>query len=124
LTTSSTTGRSDCAAARQAYLRLTESGEQRPEREHTRTHRFYEVVRRFEKLDVVSRDLMRPKLRRQNRSTKVFEQASLSDQIFNIRNVMQRDRFRRQKRRGEAWQRRILRAADLDLSIERPSASN
>src|SRR4029434_75413 len=116
--------RADRAATGQTYLCLTESGEQRTEREHTRAHRLHEMVRCFEKLDVVRGDFVSAELRGQNGRTEIFEQAALRDQVLDVWNVVERDRIRGQQRGGEARQCRILRAADLDLSLERSPASN
>ena len=82
------------------------------------------LVRCLKDLDVSRRHLVRPKLGRQNGRPEVLEQTPLRDQVLYIRDVVKRNRFRRQKRRRKARQGRIFCTADLDLSSQRIAAAN
>ena len=114
----------DGASAGQADPCLAKSSEQRPEGEYARTHRFDEVIRCLEYLYVLCGDLMRSQLGREDRSTEVFEQATLSYQVFDVRNVVQRYGLGRQQRGRQARKCRILRTADLNAAAKLFSSSN
>jgi len=54
----------------------------------------------------------------------VFQETSLGDDVANVRNVVQRDRFGRENCRGHARQGGILGAADRYATFDWVTAAN
>ena len=57
-------------------------------------------------------------------SAQVFQQASLRDDVANVRNIVQRDRFGRENCRGHARQGGILGAANRYATFDWIAAAN
>jgi len=69
-------------------------------------------------------DLVRSEFGCQDCGADVFQQASLRDDVANVRDVVKRDCFGRQQGRCHARQRRVFGAADRDPAVKRPAAGN
>ncbi len=67
---------------------------------------------------------MRAQFWREHGRANVFEQTPLSDNVADVRNVVQGDGFRRQDRGRHAGQRRILCATDRDTAFDRVTTPN
>ena len=68
--------------------------------------------------------LVRAKFRRQDGGAQVFEQPALRNNVANVRQIVQRNRFRAQQRCGHTRQRRVLGAAYGDAAFECVSAAD
>ena len=67
---------------------------------------------------------MGPEFGSQNSCTQILEQTPLRNDVFNVRQIMQRDGFRAKHGRGHARQRGIFRATYGNATLERPPADN
>src|SRR6266568_3861656 len=67
---------------------------------------------------------MRAQFRCQDVRANVFEQPPLGDDVTHIRNIVQRDRFGGENRRGHTRQRRVLGATNRHATLNRISAAN
>ena len=105
-------------------MRRLLSRQQRPERQDGRAHCLYQFIRRFEKLDVRGGNLVSAKLRSQHVRADVFQQTPLRNDVANVREIVERDRFRRQNRRRHARERRVFRAADCDATLDWVTATD
>jgi len=70
----------------------------RPSARQTRAC-LYQFIRRFKQFNVRGGNFVSAKLRRQHMRADVFQQTPLRDDVAYVREVVERDRFRRQDRR-------------------------
>ena len=118
--------RADRAAAGQRDARAAVARDERAEHEHARAHRLDELVRRLELGLLLARSAARSRARAVVRASTVQPSMRSSFAIVahvgELRDVLERRRARRQERRGEERQRRVLRAADRNLA-DQPRAT-
>ena len=69
-------------------------------------------------------DFVSSQLRSQHCGAEVLEQAPLGNDVANIREIVERNRFGAEQRRSHARQRGILGATYRNAATKRPAASN
>src|SRR6266850_998789 len=118
--------RPDRASPRQRHARHSHPRHQRPQRQNRRPHRLHQLIRRLRMVQTRRLDdvVTCRHLRHGNLCVHERQQLAHGDQVADLRDVVQRHRFRRQQGRRHHWQRRILRPADRHRPSQRLPALN
>jgi hypothetical protein len=114
--------KADRAPAGQRHARLAAAGEQRPQGQDRRAHGLDELVGREGPVDSAGIEGNGSGRDRVQRDAHLRQQRLHRPHVLEARHVREHERLRREQRRAEDRQRRILRAGDPDFADQRPAA--
>jgi hypothetical protein len=111
----------DGTSSGQRYTRLSAPREQRPERQDRRPHGLHHLVRSQRPVHLPRRQCQRPVVRFHPHAH-LREQRAHGANVVQLRQIVERERFWREQCGAQNRQRRVFRAGNGNLTLERDAA--